>query len=149
MVIQLAKILSIADVNAAVYVAYNLNHVQKVCEMIGTTDTVWSGNQLRVIADRAVKGELDYHDNGHTVTLDIPEPPALQGANELSKVDPSAVLTLYKVQGIYRQREADKAKPKAELRIAGVTRERAQQIADDLCQHVYWGAEHVAPAINA
>lgn len=148
MIIKLAKISSIADPNAAVYVAYNLSHVQKICELIGTTDTVWSVKQLRVIGERAAKGELNYHDNGHTVTLDIPEPPVLIGSDELSQVGP-AVLALYKVQGIHKQREADKDKPKAELRIGGVTRECAQRIADDLCRHIYWGDEHVAPAINA
>lgn len=76
MIIKLAKISSIADPNAAVYVAYNLDHVQRICEMIGTSDTVWSVKQLRVIGERAAKGELNYHDNGHTVTLDIPEPAA-------------------------------------------------------------------------
>lgn len=74
MIIKLAKISSIADPNAAVYVAYNLDHVQKICEMIGTTDTVWSVKQLRVIGARAAKGELNYYDDGHTVTLDVPEP---------------------------------------------------------------------------
>lgn len=149
MVIKLAKISSSADVNAASYVAYNLDHVRKVCELIGTSDTVWSVKQLRVIGDLAAKGELNYHDNGHTVTLVLPEPVVAQGEDELSKVDPVAVLALYKVQGIHRQREADKDKPKAELRITGVTRERAQRIADELCQYIHWGDEHVAPAINA
>ena len=75
MTIKIAKISSIADPNAAVYVAYNLDHVQKICEMIGTRDTVWSVKQLRVIGEKAAKGELNYYDDGHTVTLTIPEPP--------------------------------------------------------------------------
>jgi hypothetical protein len=72
--IKLAKISSSADPNAPAYVAHSLDHVQKVCELIGTRDTVWSVKQLRVIGERAAKGELNYHDNGHTVTLDITEP---------------------------------------------------------------------------
>jgi hypothetical protein len=80
----------------------------------------------------------------------MPTPPPPQAAaDELSKIPPDTVMALFKVQAIYRQREADKDKPKAELRVAGLTREQAQRIADDLCQHLYWGSEHIAPAINA
>lgn len=90
MTIKLAKISSIADPNAAVYVAYNLDQVKKVCELIGTEDTVWSVKQLRVIADRAAKGELNYHDAGHTVTLSLPDPVALQGSDDLATIDPAS-----------------------------------------------------------
>lgn len=64
-------------------------------------------------------------------------------------VGPDAVMALLTVQAIYRQREADKDLPKAELRVRNLTREQAQRIADRLCCYVSWGSEHIEPAINA
>ncbi len=43
------------------YVAMDLRQVQKVCELIGTEDTVWSQEQIDTIGRRAAKGEFDMH----------------------------------------------------------------------------------------
>ena len=62
---------------------------------------------------------------------------------------PEALMALFKVQAIYRQREADKDLPKAEVRVRNLTRAQAKRIADGLCCHVSWGEENIEPAINA
>jgi hypothetical protein len=43
------------------FVAKDLRQVQKVCELIGTEDTVWSQEQIDTIGRRAAKGEFDMH----------------------------------------------------------------------------------------
>jgi hypothetical protein len=69
-------------------------------------------------------------------------------AEEIS-VNPDAVIALFKVQAIYRQREADKDKPKGTVHIKNMTREQAQRFADELCQYVQWGRLWIEPKINA
>ncbi len=69
-------------------------------------------------------------------------------AEEIS-VNPDAVIALFKVQAIYRQREADKDKPKGTVHIKNMTREQAQCLADELCQYVQWGRLWIEPKINA
>lgn len=69
--------------------------------------------------------------------------------NDLTDIDPSALTLLFKFQAIYRQRAEDADKPKAPLVIANLTREKAQSIADDLCQYVQWGGEWIEPKHNA
>jgi hypothetical protein len=59
-----------------------------------------------------------------------------------------AVLNLFQAQGVIRQRKEDEGKPKAELRVTGLTREQAQRIADELCRHVHWGEEWIEPKLN-
>lgn len=67
---------------------------------------------------------------------------------ELFKVEPNAVIALFKAQAVIRQRAEDADKPKAELRISNLTREQAQRIADDLCRYVCWGEEYIEPEMN-
>ena len=69
-------------------------------------------------------------------------------AEEMS-VNPDAVMALFKVQAIYRQRKLDEDKPKETVFIEKMTREQAQRIADELCQYVRWGGEWIEPKINA
>ena len=64
-------------------------------------------------------------------------------------VNPEAVIALFKVQAIYRQREADKDKPKETVHIKNMTREQAQRLADELCHYVQWGLHWIEPKINA
>lgn len=66
----------------------------------------------------------------------------------IAAVGPAAVLQLFKAQAIIRQRREDSDKPKAEVRIDGLTREQAQRLADELCKYLYWGKEQLAPACN-
>jgi hypothetical protein len=65
------------------------------------------------------------------------------------KINPEAIIALFKVQAIYAQRRKDADVPKAELRVANLTQEQAQRIADELCCYVQWGSEYLAPKINA
>lgn len=65
------------------------------------------------------------------------------------KIDPEAILTLFKLQAIYKQRRKDADVPKAELRVANLTQEQARRIADELCCYVQWGSEHLTPKIIA
>jgi len=69
-------------------------------------------------------------------------------AEEMS-VNPDAVMALFKVQAIYRQRKLDEEKRKETVSIKNMTREQAQRIADELCQYVMWGDEWIEPKINA
>jgi hypothetical protein len=62
---------------------------------------------------------------------------------------PEAFMALLKMQAVYKQREADKDKPKGTLEIRNMTREQAQRIADDLCQWVLWNNENIEPKHNA
>ena len=62
---------------------------------------------------------------------------------------PEAFMALLKIQATHKQREADKDTPKGTLEIRNMTKEQAQRIADDLCQHVMWNSEYIAPKINA
>jgi hypothetical protein len=63
--------------------------------------------------------------------------------------NPSAIVKLFKLQAIYRQRKEDEGKPRATASIPRLTREQAQRIADELCQYIQWGEETITPAINA
>jgi len=51
------------------YVAMDLRQVQKVCELIGTEDTVWSQEQIDTIGRRAAKGEFNMHTVGNRTTI--------------------------------------------------------------------------------
>jgi len=51
------------------YVAMDLRQVQKVCELIGTEDTVWSQEQIDTIGRRAAKGEFNMHTCGNRTTI--------------------------------------------------------------------------------
>ena len=69
-------------------------------------------------------------------------------AQEMS-VNPDAVIALFKVQAIYKQRREDENKPKETVHIKNMTREQAQRIADELCQYIQWGNDWIEPKINA
>jgi hypothetical protein len=69
-------------------------------------------------------------------------------AEEIS-VNPDAVIALFKVQAIYRQRKEDENKLKETVHIKNMTREQAQRFADELCQYVQWGRLWIEPKINA
>lgn len=74
--IRLLRISSIADPQAVVFVANDLRQVQKVCEMLGTEDTVWSSAQIiDELGGRAAKGEFDLHIDHTSVTIS-PKSPA-------------------------------------------------------------------------
>lgn len=74
MQIRLSKISSREDPNAPAYVAYDLKQVHKICELLGTQDTVWSKNQLDPLMAMALKGELNLFDSGHTIVITLPDP---------------------------------------------------------------------------
>jgi hypothetical protein len=69
-------------------------------------------------------------------------------AEEMS-VNPDAVMALFKVQAIYRQRKLDEDKQKETVSIRSMTREQAQRMADELCQYVQWGRDWIEPKIHA
>jgi hypothetical protein len=68
--IKLLKISSIADDNAAVWVATNLKDTALVCGVLGTTDTVWSRNHLRPLHKLATNGSgVNMHDDGRVIMI--------------------------------------------------------------------------------
>lgn len=67
--IELFRISSCDLPHHPAYVAGNLKQVSQVCDLIGTTNTVWSRAEIDIIGRRAAAGELDMHDSGARITI--------------------------------------------------------------------------------
>jgi hypothetical protein len=72
--IMLLKISSIADANAAVWVATNLKDAELVCRLAGTNKTVWTKEDLKPLSKLATAGSgAHLHDDGRTISFYIPD----------------------------------------------------------------------------
>lgn len=67
--IELLKISSVDLPHHPSYVACDLAQVEKVCELLGTTVTVWSQDQVDILGRMAARGECDMHTFGSRVSI--------------------------------------------------------------------------------
>ena len=59
------------------YVTVDMAQAEKICELLGTSKTVWCPADIDELSSRAAKGEFDMHTAGSYVTISFKRPEPL------------------------------------------------------------------------
>lgn len=81
--IEIYKISSVDLPHHPAYVAGDLRQVARICEMIGTTNTVWSQDEIDVLGRGAAAGKFNMYTAGNRITISFKDADTPEQMSEL------------------------------------------------------------------